>query len=82
MPDISTVFDMSSTDGALEALYHEYASEFAGEQVLIYPQVRRLDFWEDWAGDEANNVNRFLPIPQSEIDSNPDISPADQNPGY
>lgn len=82
MPDISTVFDMSSRDGALEALYHEYASEFAGEQVLIYPQVRRLDFWEDWAGDEASNVNRFLPIPQSEIDSNPDISPADQNPGY
>lgn len=82
MPDISTVYDMTSTQGALEALYHEYASEFAGEQVLIYPQVRRLAFWEDWAGDEASNVNRFLPIPQSEIDSNPEITPADQNPGY
>jgi hypothetical protein len=82
MPDISTVYDMSSKQGALEALYHEYASEFAGEQVLIYPQVRRLEFWEDWAGAEASNVRRFLPIPQSEIDSNPAISPSDQNPGY
>jgi len=50
--------------------------------VLIYPQVRRLDFWEDWAGDEASNIRRFLPIPQSEIDSNPAISASDQNPGY
>lgn len=82
MPDIATVYDMTSRQGALEALYHEYASEFAGEQVLIYPQVRRLDFWEDWAGDEASNIRRFLPIPQSEIDSNPAISASDQNPGY
>lgn len=82
MPDISTVFNMNDPQQAMEAVYHEYASEFAGEQVLIFPQVRRLDFWRDWSGDEAGKVKRFLPIPQSEVDANPEISASDQPEGY
>lgn len=82
MPDISTVFNMGDPQEATEAVYHEYASKFAGEQVLIFPQVRRLDFWRDWAGEEASKVKRFLPIPQSEVDANPAISVSDQPEGY
>ncbi|MFB6273133.1 MAG: RagB/SusD family nutrient uptake outer membrane protein [Salinibacter sp.] len=82
MPDISTVFTMSGKQGALDAVYHEYASELAGEQVLIYALLRRMDRYRDWAGDESGRVNRYFPIPQSEIDANPKIDPSDQNDGY
>lgn len=82
MPGVSTDFNMSSPQGALDAVYYEYAAELAGEQVRIYALLRRMDRYRDWVGDESNAVNRYLPIPQSEIDSNPDISPSDQNSGY
>jgi hypothetical protein len=83
MPGVSTDFNMSNKQGALDAVYYEYAAELAGEQVRIYALVRRMDRYRDWVGgDESSKVNRYLPIPQSEIDSNPDISPSDQNSGY
>jgi starch-binding outer membrane protein, SusD/RagB family len=82
----------------MEALEHERKVELAGEQCRLNDLVRwgrMTEFINEYlngpyipegekAGIIANyNENKILwPIPQGEIDANPGLTQADQNPGY
>ncbi len=77
----------TSANAVFAALVHERQVELASEQ-LRYRDVRR------WLNNSKLTVNpiaadveitpryNLLPIPQQEIDNNPDLTQADQNPGY
>jgi hypothetical protein len=63
--------------------------ELCGEQVRFDDLVRwNLDAQEITTNNAGisrgynPDVHRLMPIPQVEIDTNPSISEADQNPGF
>jgi tetratricopeptide (TPR) repeat protein len=67
------------------AIQHERLIELAGEQVRNFDIIRwrkngKLD--EEPLSYFIPNKHELLPIPQSEIDNNPNLTEADQNPGY
>lgn len=91
MPTYPTAkYPCNSKDETFKAIAHEKLVELAGEQI----RNRDLLRWRKAGkvgvgkllGEPLPNVpaNRreLLPIPQSEVDNNEQISPADQNPGY
>ncbi|TDB67550.1 RagB/SusD family nutrient uptake outer membrane protein [Arundinibacter roseus] len=69
----------------LDAIQHERFVELASEQVRNFDIIR----WRKNGKLAAEpltyfipNRHELLPIPQTEIDNNPQLSPSDQNPGY
>ncbi len=89
-------FPVGTNDGVFNAIVHERMVELCAEQHRFDDLVRwGLDATElttyddnDTTGNAGQprpynpSVHRFMPIPQSEIDTNPNINSADQNPGY
>ncbi|MEM8892085.1 MAG: RagB/SusD family nutrient uptake outer membrane protein [Bacteroidota bacterium] len=83
MPDYPTAeYPFGNKEEAIEAIYHERIVELAGEQVWYKDLLRRPDFMSDWVPQAQLPKHLLLPIPQSEIDNNQNISNGNQNPGY
>jgi starch-binding outer membrane protein, SusD/RagB family len=95
-PAMNNIYPVSDKEQIRKAIEHERKIELCNEQVRINDLIRwrRL---EDFIREEAipglprhikNAVNfdpskNYLwPVPQAEIDSNPALTQADQNPGY
>lgn len=86
MPPIPTATIPAGTQEEVRtAIQHERLVELAGEQVRNFDIVR----WRKNGklGTEPiayfiSNRHELLPIPQSELDNNPNLSQSDQNPGY
>jgi starch-binding outer membrane protein, SusD/RagB family len=95
-PSMNNIYPVSNQEQLRIAIEHERKIELCNEQVRINDLIRwhRLEaFIRDEAMpklpyfmkirisfDPARNY--LWPIPQSEIDSNPALTQADQNPGY
>jgi len=94
---MNAIYPVSTVDGFMVALEHERKVELCGEQVRFSDLVRwgRLAAFLSSPkllnsipkADKAALVftapkNLLWPIPQKEIDVNPKIEQADQNPGY
>lgn len=86
MPPIPTAnIPAGNEQEVREAIQRERYVELAGEQVRNFDIIRwrkngklsqePLDYF-------IPNRHELLPIPQSEIDNNPNLTQADQNPGY
>jgi len=93
--EMDVKYPVSNLAQFMVALEHERKVELCGEQVRFSDLVRwgRLaafitDVQESSPkADKAANVfqapkNLLYPIPQKEIDVNPNIEQTDQNPGY
>jgi hypothetical protein len=94
---MNAIYPVSTLDEFMVALEHERKVELCGEQVRFSDLVR-WDRLEDFLAsdkllnsipkaDKANLVftspkNLLWPIPQREIDVNPNMDQEDQNPGY
>ena len=86
MPPIPTANIPAGNQGEIrKAIQHERLVELAGEQVRNFDIVR----WRKHGKQDGEPISYFiknrhelLPIPQSEIDNNPNMTQADQNPGY
>jgi hypothetical protein len=92
---MDAIYPVGTLDGFMKALEHERKVELCGEQVRFPDLVRwgRLAAFITEVkpscpkADQAALVftapkNLLYPIPQKEIDVNPKIEQADQNPGY
>ncbi len=86
MPPLPTAsFPVGSKQQVFDAIMHERYVELAAEQVRNFDIVR----WrkngklttEPIAGFQKGK-SELLPIPQQEIDNNPNLSQSNQNPGY
>ena len=75
-------YPVGTKEEVIEAIYHERAVEFAGEQVLYPALLRRPELYESWKPSAIIPKNLLLPIPLTEIDNNNALTNADQNPGY
>ncbi len=72
-----------SATQVFEALVHERKVELAGEQSRFNDIIRWGIAATELAGTNFQaGKHELLPIPQGEIDSNENMSAADQNPGY
>ncbi len=86
MPPIPTAtIPAGNKDEIRRAIQHERMIELAGEQVRNFDIVRwrkhgKLD--QEPIDYFIANRHELLPIPQTEIDNNPNMTEADQNPGY
>lgn len=86
MPPIPTKNIPASNQAEVrKAIQHERLVELAGEQVRNFDIIRwrkhgKLD--QEPISYFIANKHELLPIPQSEIDNNPNLTQADQNPGY
>lgn len=95
-PAMNTVYPVANKEQIRKAIEHERKIELCNEQVRFNDLVRwrRL---EDFIRDEAipnlpdsrktymqfdPDKHYLWPIPQAEIDLNPNINQEDQNPGY
>jgi tetratricopeptide (TPR) repeat protein len=86
MPPLPTATIPTGTQDQLrKAIQHERMVELAGEQIRNFDIVR----WRKHGKLDGEPISYFipnkhelLPIPQSEIDNNPNLTQADQNPGY
>jgi starch-binding outer membrane protein, SusD/RagB family len=86
MPPFPTSnYKCSNKDETLLAIQHERFIELAAEQTRNFDLIR----WRKNNKLKAEPISYFvknkhelLPIPQTEIDNNPKIEQADQNPGY
>ena len=78
-----TIFPVSNKAEILAAIVHERAVELAGEQVR-YNDLIRWDMADDVLSQFGfvKGKHEIFPIPPNEIDANPALSNADQNPGY
>ncbi len=82
-PEMNAIFPVGSKQEVFEAIVHERRVELAGEQVRFDDLIR----W-DMANEELSpfgfkqGVHEMFPIPNQEINTNPNISLADQNPGF
>lgn len=95
-PAMDTVYPVANKEKIRKAIEHERKIELCNEQVRINDLIRwrRLeDFMRDEAiprlPDSRKTLMQFdpakhylWPIPQLEIDMNPNINQEDQNPGY
>ena len=86
MPPLPTAnFPAGTKQQVFDAIMHERYIELAAEQVRDFDIIR----WrkngklttEPLAGFQKGK-SEFLPIPQTEIDNNPNLDQKDQNPGY
>lgn len=86
MPPIPTANIPAGNQGEVrKAIQHERMIELAGEQVRNFDIIRwrkngKLD--QEPISYFLPNKHELLPIPQTEIDNNPKLTQADQNPGY
>ncbi len=86
MPPLPTAnYPAGSQDELRKSIQHERYIELCGEQVRDFDIIRwrkngKLD--EEPLSYFLANKHELLPIPQTEIDNNPNLSQADQNPGY
>lgn len=86
MPPIPTANIPAGTQAEVrKAIQHERMIELAGEQVRNFDIVRwrkhgKLD--QEPISYFLPNKHELLPIPQTEIDNNPNLTEVDQNPGY
>ncbi len=95
--EMDAIYPVSNLDEFMVALEHERKVELCGEQVRFSDLVRwgRLEAFMTSdkllnsipKADKAALVfsspkNLLWPIPQKEIDVNPNIAQEDQNPGY
>ena len=82
-------YPVNNPDQIFEALMHERMIELCAEQQR-YDDLKRwnMDGSEITVDDNGTNrgynadIHRLMPIPQTEIDANASMTPADQNPGY
>jgi len=82
-------YPVTTSDEVFAAIVHERMVELCGEQHRFDDLVRwGLDAVELQVDDSGvsrgynPDVHKFIPIPQKEIDVNPNLTQADQNPGY
>lgn len=76
-------YPVGTADQVMDAIVHERMVELAGEQVRFLDLVRWGIAGEVLAGTGYKvGVHELFPIPFKEINTNPNISPSDQNPGY
>jgi len=78
-------YPCDSKASVFAALQHERYVELAAEQVRNFDIIR----WRKNKKATSEPISYFvankhelLPLPQTEIDNNPNIDPKDQNPGY
>lgn len=74
-------FPVGNQQQVFEAIVHERAVELAGEQTRFL-DLKRWGLAADVIEGFTPGKHEFLPIPQAEIDGNPQLTQADQNPGY
>lgn len=74
-------YPVNTKEQIFDALVHERAVELAGEQIRIF-DLKRWGLAPQVIQGFQTGKHEFLPIPQREIDANPDLTSADQNPGY
>lgn len=79
-------FPVSTKDQIFKAVQHERFIEFAGEEIRNIDILRwrangKLTGPDPISYFQANKYE-FLPIPQDEFNTNPNFTPASQNPGY
>jgi len=78
-------YPADTRDQVMEIIMHEREVELAGEQIR-YSDLRRWGLDDDAAIADGKpyqvGKHEVWPIPIREIDTNPEISQADQNPGY
>lgn len=80
MPDLPTMdFPTSNKDEIFDAIVHERRIELAFE----HSRLNDLQRWglaeSELASEGYSARNRYFPIPQQELDNNPNLT---QNPGY
>lgn len=82
-------YPVDTPEGVFNAIVHERMVELCAEQHRFDDLVRwDLDAQEITTNDAGQSrgynpaVHRLMPIPQIEIDTNDNIGPEDQNPGY
>ncbi len=82
-PAMNAIYPVSNKQEVFNAIVHERRVELAGEQVRFDDLIR----W-DLADSELSQfgfkkgIHERFPIPFREINTNPNISAADQNPGF
>ena len=77
-------YPADTREQVMDIIMHERAVELAGEQHR-YNDLRRWGLDDDVAladGKPYNDRYKLWPIPLQEIETNSEISQADQNPGY
>ena len=78
-------YPADNAEEVMTIIMHERAVELAGEQHR-YNDLRRWGLDDDIAIADGKPYqvgrNELWPIPQQELETNPSISQADQNPGY
>ncbi|MDX1942934.1 MAG: RagB/SusD family nutrient uptake outer membrane protein [Saprospiraceae bacterium] len=86
MPPYPTAnYPCNSKDEVFRAIQHERYVELAAEQVRNFDILRwrkNKKLKSEPISYFVANKHELLPIPQSEIDNNPNIEQKDQNPGY
>lgn len=86
-PDVASPVDYPagmSLDAFVDAVLQERAYEFLIERRRYYDLKRTGKVQEAFAAVGKNFINErlYFPIPENEINNNPALSQADQNPGY
>lgn len=74
-------YPVGSKDQVFDAIVHERQIELAGEQVRYF-DLKRWGMLADEIIGFQTGKHEWMPIPQAEIDGNPQMTNADQNPGY
>jgi len=81
--EMDALYPVSSQQEIFEAIVHERMVELAGEQVRFDDILRWGIAEEVLAGTGFKpGISELFPIPFQEINTNPNISESDQNPGY
>lgn len=85
----TTDYPTGTKDQILRAIMHERMVELAGEEIRNFDILRWRKNGKFGANTQPEPLSYFvapkfqlLPIPLSELDANPNIDQADQNPGY
>jgi len=74
-------FPVTNQQQVFDAIVHERAVELAGEQIRYF-DLQRWGIASQVVDGFQTGRHELLPIPQQELDSNPQLSNDDQNPGY
>lgn len=79
-PAMNAMYPVTTQSEIFTAIVHERRVELAGEQTR-FPDLVRWGMTNIITGFQTGK-HELLPIPQQEIDTNLNLSSADQNPGY
>lgn len=81
--EMNAIYPVGSKQQVFEAIVHERKVELAGEQVRFQDLIRwDLAEQELAAFGFRKGVHEYFPIPFREINTNDNITAADQNPGF